>query len=82
MQAANDRAKSLEASVESLKADLHTAQLSAASQARQTKELEGLLTEERLSHEQVRTGDLSVCMGAVQLPDILVLWLFSAAWNQ
>lgn len=53
-QAAKERAKRLEGTIESLRSELHTAQLNAASQSRQTKELEALLGEERLAHEQVR----------------------------
>ena len=54
MQAADDRAKRLEETIESLRSELHTAQLNAATQSRQTKELEALLGEERQAHEQVR----------------------------
>ena len=54
MQAADDRAKRLEETIESLRSELNAAQLNAASQSRQTKELEALLREERQAYEQVR----------------------------
>lgn len=54
-QAADERTKSLETKIESLQFELHTATLSAEAQALQTRELEAVLTDERSSHEKVRT---------------------------
>ena len=60
MQAADDRAKRLEETIESLRSELNAAQLNAATQSRQTKELEALLGEERQAYEQVKNA--SVCV--------------------
>ena len=61
MQAADDRAKRLEETIESLRSELNAAQLNAATQSRQTKELEALLGEERQAYEQVRAC-ICVCV--------------------